>query len=143
MRPKPPPSLFKLLLPLAAALLLFGMFPFGWLAEQWPALDQLLSLLFGTTMAHVAGHFGLFVLLGSAVLLLFPLFLRHPAAYFALMLAFGLFQEFLQLVSFKQRPIVFDDLFDVAVDLAGALVALLLVRLFAKFFPHLEHFSHD
>lgn len=48
------------------------------------------------------------------------------------MLALGVLQEFFQIVGFKHRAIIFDDIFDVVVDLTGALVAFLLLRLVWK-----------
>ncbi|MCP4422857.1 MAG: hypothetical protein GY803_00030, partial [Chloroflexi bacterium] len=47
----------------------------------------------------------------------------HPRLYFGLMLALGFLQEILQLTTFKKRPFAVNELFDIAVDLLGALAA--------------------
>ncbi|MBL1130056.1 MAG: hypothetical protein D8M54_16365 [Chloroflexi bacterium] len=97
-----------------------ALFPYGWLADNWPTFDRFTGLIFGSEAAHVAGHVGLFVLLGTAVLLIFPRWRQRPALYFGLIATMGIVQEFLQIVSFKHRPVAANDLFDLAVDLLAA-----------------------
>ncbi|MBX3058741.1 MAG: hypothetical protein KF770_19920 [Anaerolineae bacterium] len=104
-----------------------ALFPYGWLAAHWPTFDRFTGFIFGSEAAHVAGHVGLFVLLGTAVLLIFPRWRQRrtlsgfgPFLYFGLMTVLGVTQEFLQIVSFKHRPIAPNDLFDLAVDLLAA-----------------------
>lgn len=104
-----------------------ALFPYGWLATHWPTFDRFAGFIFGSEAAHVAGHVGLFVLLGTAVLLIFPGWRQRrtrsgfgPFLYFGLMAVIGFIQEFLQIVSFKHRPIAANDLFDLTVDLLAA-----------------------
>lgn len=118
-----------LLLLVGAALFPYGLIPFGRILSFSPALRHEVYHLFATWQAHVIGHAAIFFVIGTAVLLRFPSLLRRPKLYFSLMLVLGILQEFFQIVGFKHRAIVFDDIFDVAVDLAGALAAFLLLRL--------------
>lgn len=97
-----------------------ALFPYGWLAENWPTFDRFTGFIFGSEAAHVAGHVGLFALLGTVVLLLIPQWQQRPHLYFGLIAILGIAQEFLQIVSFKHRPVAANDLFDLAVDLLAA-----------------------
>ncbi|HRQ38486.1 MAG TPA: hypothetical protein PLD25_11275 [Chloroflexota bacterium] len=102
------------------ALVTAVLFPYGWLAANWPTFDRFTGFIFGSETAHVAGHVVLFGLLGTAVLLIFPRWRQQPFLYFCLMAVIGFIQEFLQIVSFKHRPVAVNDLFDLAVDLLAA-----------------------
>lgn len=104
------------LLTLMAAIL----FPYGWLAATWPTFDWLTGLIFGSEAAHIAGHVGLFMLLGTAVLTIFTRLRMQPMVYFGLITCLGVMQELLQLTTFKHRPVGASDLFDLAVDLLAA-----------------------
>src|SRR5689334_3359637 len=101
--------------PLLAVLALI-LFPFGWLGEVWPAFGQVLGVVFATARQHAVGHSILFVLLGLAGLLVWPALQRRPGRYLGLALLAASGQESLQLL-YKQRPLVYDDYRDVAVDL--------------------------
>ncbi len=102
-----------------------ALVPYGWLAEVWPLFGALVDRLFSAELAHIVGHFALFAALGTAVLTLIPRLRQQPRAYFALILALGLAQETLQLLTFKHRFFAASDLFDLLIDAAGAGVALL------------------
>ena len=117
-------------LPVYVVLGLIGlaMVPYGWVAGYSSKASFIVYHVLGGAMTHVIGHFLLFALMGTAVTLIAPRLLKQPALYFGLMLLLGLLQEFLQLATFKQRPISFDDGFDIVVDLAGAVVAFWLLR---------------
>ena len=121
-----------LLLLVGAALFPYGLIPFGRILSFSPALRHEMYHLFATWQAHVIGHAALFFVLGTAVLLAFPALLKRPKLYFGIILLLGVLQEFFQIVGFKHRGVVFDDIFDVAVDLTGAFVAFLLLRLYQK-----------
>ena len=110
----------------AALLALTAVFPFGWLAHQWPAFHTVMYFIFRGESAHVIGHFLLMGAVGTAVLLIFPQLRRRAAVYFAIMLAFGMSQEVLQLLSYKKRPFMGADLFDIVVDLIGATIVFAL-----------------
>ena len=115
----------------AALLALTAVFPFGWLAHQWPAFHTVLYFFLRGESAHVVGHFLLMGTVGTAVLLVFPRVRHRPAHYFAIMLAFGMSQEILQLLSYKKRPFMGADLFDIVVDLIGAAIVFALFRIVA------------
>jgi hypothetical protein len=55
----------------------------------------------------------------------------HFAAYMGLLLTLGLGQEAFQLL-YKQRPLMFDDFRDLAIDLVAALAAFLALRLWQR-----------
>ncbi len=115
--------------------LLLGLFffvgaalvPYGWLAEVWPLFGVLIDALFSAELTHIVGHFVLFAVLGTAVLILFPQLRQQPGAYFSLILILGLAQEALQLLTFKHRFFAANDLFDLFTDAAGAGIALFWV----------------
>ena len=115
---------------IAALFLLTGlaMTPYGWVAGQWPGLGLVIDALFSSQMAHVVGHAGLFALLATAVLLLFPRLQKNPTLFFSIFAFLAFLQEGLQLVTFKYRPIVADDLFDLMVDMAAVTAVYLIVR---------------
>src|SRR5207253_1407645 len=104
------------------------LFPFGWLGEVWPAFGQVLGGVFAGDGRHAVGHTVLFILLGLAVLGIWPALRGRPGPYLALLLLAGIGQEAFQLL-YKQRPLVYDDFRDLAVDLTAALAAFLALRL--------------
>ena len=116
---------------LAVLLAITAVFPFGWLEGYWPALRYVMNHFFSSEMAHVIGHFMLMGSVGAAVLAVFPRLLRHPVGYLTIMLAFGLSQEALQLWSYKKRPFMGGEFFDIAVDLVGAVAIFALFRMMA------------
>lgn len=99
-----------------------GLFPYGWLAEQWPWFDRVTQSLFESEPFHLAGHLGLFVLLGVGLLTLRPWLWQQPGYYFAILLLVGVVQELLQLASFKSWAFGLSDLYDLTVDLVGAVI---------------------
>src|SRR5262245_13553515 len=114
------------MLPRLAALaigLALVLFPFGWLGEVWRPFGQVTDYLFSTALAHAIGHASLFLLLGLLALAIFPALHRHIWRYMGLLLLAGVGQEAFQLL-YKGRPLVYDDLRDLATDLAGLLLAL-------------------
>lgn len=126
-----------LLLLVGAALFPYGLIPFDRLLSFSPALRHEIYHLFAAWQAHVVGHAAIFMVIGTAVLLRFPSLLQRPKSYVGLMLALGVLQEFFQIVGFKHRPIVFDDIFDVLVDLTGALLVFMALRLASKIWASL------
>jgi glycopeptide antibiotics resistance protein len=118
------------LLPLVGvALFPYGLIPFGRILSFSPKLEHEIYHLIASSQAHVVGHATIFFVIGTAVLLSFSSLLQRPKLYFSIILVLGILQEFLQIIGFKHRGIVFDDIFDVFVDLTGALAAFLLLRL--------------
>jgi hypothetical protein len=91
-------------------------------------VGDLIETLFPTNRAHAVGHALMFFALGLCALLVLPRLRAHAAAYLAGLSAVALGQEAFQLL-YKQRPIVFDDIRDVGVDLVAGAAAFLAVRL--------------
>ena len=110
---------------LAAALALV-LFPFGWLGEIWRPFGRVVDDLFPTAWEHAIGHASLFCLLGLLALVIIPALLRRPWRYLGLLLLAGVGQEAFQLL-YKRRLLLFDDMRDLATDLAGLLLAFGLV----------------
>lgn len=109
-------------------LVAMALFPYGWLAANWPTFDRFTGFIFASETAHIAGHVGLFMLLGTAVLVIFPRLQRRPVFYVSIILSLGVVQEILQLVSFKHRPVAGNDIFDLAVDLLAAGVIFIVLK---------------
>ena len=111
-------------------LLLVGaaLFPYGLLGEALPWVNGLFFDRFSSLAAHVVGHMGLFALVGTAVLLTFPRLLAHPRGYLGVMLLLGILQEAFQIIGFKHRGLVFDDFFDVGVDMLAAVLVWMIVK---------------
>jgi len=126
----PQPVLLRQKWLLPGLLLLVGaaLFPYGLLGELLPWTNVLFFDRFSSLAAHVVGHAGLFVLVGTAVLLTFPRLHTHPWLYLGGMLLLGGLQEVLQIVGFKHRAPVFDDFFDVGVDVLAALLVWLVFK---------------
>ena len=116
---------------LILALLLFiatALFPFGWLATVSPGFNAVANFIFGTQIAHIIGHFAVFVLMGGGVLLIFPALRQRFWLYFGLMLLLGIMQEFLQIASFKHIIPAFDEVLDLTMDMLGAATAFYIWR---------------
>jgi len=109
-------------------LILMALVPYGWVTQYSSKAHYVIDHLLGGELAHVIGHFLLFVLMGTAVLAILPRLKQHPTLYFSLMLFIGLVQEFLQLVTFKMRDFSYAELFDLTIDLLGAGLAFVLIR---------------
>jgi hypothetical protein len=107
---------------LAVALALI-LFPLGWLGEIWRPFGRIVDALFPTAWEHAIGHASLFCLLGLVALITVPALRRYPWRYLSLLLLAGLGQEAFQLL-YKGRLLLFDDVRDLATDLAGLLLAL-------------------
>ena len=109
------------------ALVVFTLFPYGWLAELWPWADQIATFLFATEAAHAVGHALIFACVGAAMLAVFPALRRQPWRYLALILVVAVAQEGFQLL-YKGRGVVLNDLTDIGTDLVAAGVVFALVR---------------
>src|SRR5690349_1930049 len=108
---------YRLLLLLA--LLAFTLFPLEWLGLKWHPLGVALGTLFPTDHAHTVGHALLYSTLGASLLIALPALRTRVPAYLLIVLAAGLGQEAFQL-AFKHRPVAYDDVRDLAVDLTAA-----------------------
>lgn len=104
------------------------LFPYGWLAEQSPLFDRFASFLFGTELAHVIGHSILYGGITAVLLTVRPQLLQHPKVYLGAIVLIGIGQEALQILSYKQRPIVFNDIFDVMVNTTAATAVFFFLR---------------
>lgn len=109
------------LLPLAL-LLGFSLFPFGWLGERWPRFGIWLGQTFSGDWGHGIAHFGIFFVIGLTLLGMFPTLRSRLGIFLLIGLGLGIAQEGIQLI-YKQRPLVWDELRDLVVDLIGMLAA--------------------
>ena len=109
-------------------LLLIALVPYGWATQYSSKAHYLFNHLLSGELTHFLGHFLLFVLMGTAVLIIFPRLKNYPPFYFGLILFIGFLQEFLQLVTFKMHPFSFAEVFDLATDLFGAALAFWVIR---------------
>src|SRR4029078_4876598 len=91
----------------------------------------LIEALFPTNRAHAVGHSVMFFTLGLCALLVLPWLRSYTAAYLILMFTVALGQEAFQLL-YKQRPIVFDDIRDLGVDLVAIAAAFGAIRLWHR-----------
>jgi hypothetical protein len=124
---------------LASIAVLVGMilFPYGWLANHWELFDHVVEVLFATERMHVVGHVLLYGGLGTAVLTIFPKLQLRPQLYIAGILVIAIFQEALQLITFKHHFFSANEIFDLGVDLMAAgtiFVAWVVARNIRK--PH-------
>lgn len=110
----------------------FTLFPYGVLVEQSTLTQFVLNRIFRTELSHFVGHFLIFSIIGTAVLLLFPSLFRSPIFYLSLMFNLAVVQEFLQLATFKRRPINSGELKDLGVDMLAA-VSIFLVLYFLNY----------
>jgi heme/copper-type cytochrome/quinol oxidase subunit 4 len=105
------------------------LFPYGWLAEQWPLFSWLADRLFASEGAHMVGHFVLFAGFAGMLLTWKPRLAGRVDYLLLLVFALAVAQEYLQLVTFKHRPVGWNELWDVGVDMT----AVLLMWLWWKF----------
>jgi glycopeptide antibiotics resistance protein len=121
-----------LLVLIGAALFPYGLIPLDRILSFSPEVSIFVERILSSWQAHVIGHAAIFMMMGTAVLLRFPSLLNRPKIYLGIMFVLGVLQEFFQIVGFKHRAIVFDDIFDVFVDIIGALIAFFVLRLILK-----------
>lgn len=110
----------KLLFVFVLGIVSLALFPYGVLAEESRIFRFIIYRVFDSEWSHIVGHFGIFSFIGTAVLLFFPKLLSYPILYLSVMLNLAWIQEFLQLATFKRRPINFGELKDLGIDLAAA-----------------------
>jgi hypothetical protein len=113
-------------------MLALTLFPFGWLGERWPAFGRGLDLLFSTDQRHAIGHASLFCLLGLLTLMVVPRLRARPWHYVGLLVLAGVGQEFFQML-YKRRLLLFDDSRDLLTDLAGIILAFVIVCCWQQF----------
>ena len=113
-----------------AVLIALALTPYGLVAEHFPAFGYVVDVLFSSQLAHFVGHMGIFFLMGTAVLLVFPKLQQKPQLYFALMGILAFLQEFLQLVTFKHRPVDGGDIFDWVTDMTAATIVYCVIKLY-------------
>jgi hypothetical protein len=107
-------------------LLALTLFPFGWLGQLWPVFGRAIDDVFPTDTWHAVGHASLFFVLSLVALHLLPRLRAHPWWYLGLMLLVGAGQELFQML-YKGRLQLFDNSRDLLTDMAGVLVAFLVV----------------
>ncbi len=110
-----------------AVLITLALIPYGLVADYVPAFDYFVDSLFSSEWSHVVGHLGIFALMGTAVLLVFPTLQKKPHFYFSLMALLALLQEFLQIITVKHRPINQSDIFDFVTDMVAATITYCII----------------
>ena len=120
------PKLFVL------GLIMMALVPYGWATQYSAKASYVVNILLGGEMAHIVGHFLIFFVLGTAVIVIMPRLKNHPTLYLGLMFIIGLLQEFLQLATFKMRGFAFAEVFDLTIDLLGAALAFIIMRRFLR-----------
>ena len=113
-----------------AVLIVLALTPYGLVAEWFPAFSYLVDVLFSSQLAHFVGHMGIFVVMGTAVLLALPKLQQKPRYYFLLMSVLAILQEFLQIITFKHRPINGSDVFDFVTDVTAATITYCVIKLY-------------
>jgi len=109
------------------------LFPMAFLGRIWPAFGRLFNFLFAPDWVHVLMHALLYTVL--AYLLagwIRPTSLQNGLKLLGLILLVGLLHESLQLFSAGNWPGWGPELFDIAVDLTGGLLGLLLDLVIAR-----------
>ena len=115
------------LLILAALFVGAALFPYGWLADQWPAFGAGFNAVFGSELGHLIGHSGIFFGAGLGLLWVAPTLRARLPLFLALILGLGVAQEGIQLV-YKGFAPGRAELFDLCTDVAAGFLAWLLVR---------------
>lgn len=113
-----------------AVLIALALTPYGLVAEWFPAFGYFVDTLFSSQLSHFVGHMGIFLLMGTAVLLVFPKLQQKPQFYFALMAVLAFLQEFLQIITFKNRPVNGSDIFDFVTDMTAATIVYCVIKLY-------------
>ena len=119
---------------LAVMILLFSLvlFPYGWLVNNWEPMGWVVNIIFGVEWMHWVGHMVMYGVLGTAVLIIFPQIFNRPRYYFGLILGIGLIQEALQLITFKHRLFMNNELFDLFVNLLAAGIIFAVAKLIVR-----------
>ena len=110
---------------------LVGMiFPVNWLRRVSPTFRQHYDPLVPLEWVHIVMHTLLFVVLTLLLIYVFQLPLNRRTVLIVLgtLLAVGIFQEILQLQT-KNRPFMWYEVYDLAVDLAAGVLGLGLAGL--------------
>jgi hypothetical protein len=113
-------------------LLGFVLFPLEWLGQLWPSFGQVLDGIFPTSDSHFSGHFSMFLVFGLLLLKTFPTLRFRAWLYLDLLLVAGIGEEIFQAI-WRQDPVLVDTCGDLLTDLVGALVALLMVKMWYWF----------
>ncbi len=121
----------SILLVFPLVILIITLFPFGWLAQHWPAFDTFAGWLFPEPWGHFFGHLTIFLLVGLSLLLAFSKLRTSPRFYALLALTIAVGQEAIQLL-YKRRAIVLNDITDLIPDLLGATMAWLIVYIISN-----------
>lgn len=108
------------------------LFPMAFLGRVWPAFGRLFDALFAPNWVHVLMHGLLYAVLAFLLVgWISPVTLTNGLKLIGLVLLVGLLHESLQLLSAGVWPGWEPELFDLGVDLAGALLGLLADRALA------------
>lgn len=105
------------------------LFPFYLFRQFSPAYRTGFDWLFHTGISHMVARL---IFYGMLAWLIFSVFsnkrrLYHPIIVVLVVLVIAIMQESIQLIS-GQGPLGLDDIFDIVVDLSGALIGLFAFR---------------
>lgn len=115
------------LLVLVGLFVLAALFPYGWLADQWPAFGAGFNAVFGSELGHLIGHSGIFFSAGLGLLWVAPALRARLPLFLGILLGLGIAQEGIQLV-YKGFAPGRAELFDLLTDVTAGFVAWVLVR---------------
>ena len=106
------------------------IFPINWLRRVSPAFRQYYDPLVPLEWVHIVMHTLLFMILALLLIYVFQLPLNRRTVLIVLgtLLVVGVFQEILQLQT-KNRPFMWYEVYDLAVDLAAGVLGLGLAGL--------------
>lgn len=106
------------------------LLPMAFLGQRWPAFGALFDRLFAPAWMHILMHGLLYAVLTLLLAAwIAPLTRRKIVTLLAAILLIGCLHEALQLLTLGGWPGLTPELFDLAVDLTGALLGLAIWKL--------------
>lgn len=110
------------------------LFPMAFLGRVWPAFGRLFDLVFAPNWMHVLMHGLLYAVLGFLLAgWIKPVSIRAGIKLIGLVMLVGILHESLQLLTAGIWPGWAPEVFDLAVDLGGAVCGLFVDRLLTHF----------
>jgi VanZ family protein len=105
------------------------LFPMAFLGKLWPDFGSVFDAIFSPDWMHIVMHTFLYAVLGILLTTwIKSLSIQSVLFILGLALLVGCFHEGLQILTARQWPGWFAEIFDLSVDLAGAAIGLALAR---------------